>query len=75
MDFIGGQAIEEIIAGVEGTDMIEAQELPAAFAAGQAIRARRAEFTRQWTAGMVASGRIGALDAAMQALRAPRYLG
>ncbi len=75
VDFIGRQAIEEVIAGVEGADMIETQELPAAFAAGQAIRARRAEFAWQRTAGMVAPGRIGALDAAMQALRAPRCLG
>jgi hypothetical protein len=44
VDFIGRQAIEKIIAGVEGADMIEAKELPAALAAGQAIRTRRAEF-------------------------------
>jgi hypothetical protein len=75
VDFIRGKAIEEIIAGVEGTDMIEAQELPAAFAAGQAIRTRRAEFAGQRTAGMVAPGRIGALDTAVQALRAPRCFG
>jgi hypothetical protein len=36
-DLVGRQAIEEVIAGVEGTDMIEAEKLPAAFIAGQAI--------------------------------------
>jgi hypothetical protein len=68
VDFIRRQAIEEIIAGVEGPDMIEAEELPAAFAAGQAIRARRAEFTDKRAAWVVAAGGIGAFDAAVQAL-------
>lgn len=66
-DFIGGQAVEEIIAGVEGADMIEAQELPAAFGAGDAVRSRRAEFAGNGAAGMVAARRIGAIDAAVEA--------
>ena len=74
-DFVGGQAIEEIIAGVEGADMVKTQELPAAFGPGQAIRARRAELPGQRAAGMIAAGRIGAVDAAVQALRASRCLG
>ncbi len=74
-NLVGRQAIEKIIAGVEFADMIEAQKLPAAFAAGKAIRARRAEFAGQRAAGMVAPRRIGALDAAVQTLRAFRRFG
>jgi len=74
-DFVGGQAIEEVIARIEGADMVEAQELPATFGTGQAIRARCAELARQQAAGMVAAGRIGAVDAAVQALRASRCFG
>ena len=66
------QAIEEIIARVEFADMIEAQELPATFAARQPIRPRRAKFAGQRAPRVVAACRFGAFDAAMQALRALR---
>ncbi len=67
LDFIGAEAIEEVIGRIEGADMFEAQELPAAIAAGQAVRQRRAEFTGQRATGVVAAGGFGAFDAAMQA--------
>jgi hypothetical protein len=55
--------------------MIKAQKLPAAFAAGQAIRSRRPKFTLLLTAGMVAAQGVGAFDAAVQTLRAFRRFG
>jgi hypothetical protein len=73
--FIGRQAIEEIIAGVEFADMVETQELPAALAARQAIRPWRAKFAGQRAAGVVTTRRFGAFDAAMQALCAFRRFG
>jgi thiamine biosynthesis lipoprotein ApbE len=50
--------------------MIEAEKLPAAFGAGEAIRSRRAEFAGCRAAGMVAPRRLGAFDTAVQALGA-----
>jgi hypothetical protein len=70
VDFIGGKTIEKIIAGVKGAHMIEAEKLPAAFGAGEAIRSRRAEFAGCRAAGMVAPRRLGAFDTAVQALGA-----
>ncbi len=75
VDFVGRQAIEEIVAGVEFADMIEAEKLPAAFAAGQPIRPRRPEFTGKRTAGMLAAGRLGPFDAAVQPLRSLGRVG
>jgi hypothetical protein len=68
VDFVGRQAIEEIVAGVEFADMFEAEKLPAAFIARQSIRPRRAEFAGKRTAGMLAAGRLGPFDAAVQPL-------
>jgi hypothetical protein len=50
--------------------VFEAQKLPAAFAAGEAIRSRRSKFAVTLAAGMVAAQRVGAFDAAVQTLRA-----
>ena len=74
-DFVGAEAIEEIIPGVEGANMFEAQELPAAGVAGDAVRQRRAELAGLRTAVMVAPRRIGALDAAMKATGATGCFG
>lgn len=75
MDLVGAQAIEEIVLGVEGADVFEAQELPAAFAAGRAVRYRRTKFAGLSAPRMVAQRRVGAFDAAVQALAASRRVG
>jgi len=74
-DLVGAQPVEIIVAGVEFADMVEAEELPAALAAGKAVGARRAEFARQRAAGVVAGRRIRAVDAAMEPLGAARRIG
>ncbi len=73
LDFLGAQPVEEIVAGVESADMIEAQELPAAFVTGQAIRLRRAKFARRRAAGVSAS--VVTIDAAVKTLRPPGRIG
>lgn len=75
VDLVGAQTIEEIILGVEGTDVFEAQELPAALAARGAVRYRCTKFAGLPATRMVAQRRVGAFDAAMQALAAPRRFG
>jgi hypothetical protein len=69
VDFVGRQAIEEVVAGVEFADMVKAEKLPAAFTPRQSIRPRRAEFAGKRTARMLAAGRLGPFDAAVQPLR------
>jgi hypothetical protein len=72
-DLVGAEAVEEVIAGVEGADMVEAQELPAAVLPGQAVRQRRAELAGGGTAGVVAP--LVAVDPAVQTLRALGCVG
>ncbi len=68
VDLVDRQAVEEIIAGVEFADMVEAQELPAALVARQPIRQWRAELAGPRATGMVARCLAG--DPAVQALAA-----
>lgn len=67
VDFIGAEAIEIIVAGVEGADMLEAEPLPAAGIAGDAVGERRPELGRLDAAGVCAGAGLGAGLAAMEA--------
>jgi hypothetical protein len=72
-DLVGRQAIEEIIRGIEGADMVEAEELPAGLVTGDTVRTRRAEFAGRGAAWLVA--RRFAVEAAVEALAAPGRVG
>ncbi len=67
VDLVGAETIEVIIAGVEGTDMIKAEPLPAAGIAGDAVGQRRAELGCLRAAGVGAGARLGAGLAAVKA--------
>lgn len=60
VNLIGVEPIEEIIAGIEGADMIEAEPLPAASIAGDAIGERGTELCGLRTAAVRASAGLGA---------------
>ncbi len=67
VDLVWAEAIEKIVAGVEGADMIEAEELPAAGISRHAVGARGAKLAGQGAAGVLALRRLRPLDASVQA--------